>query len=99
MSYAQATRAVPSQVCGRSHARRSFFAVPVPWAGLSSRQRILRVVVGVFVLLALALVVYWPAVHGGFLLDDDVMLRRNALEGAAGGLQRIWFSTQVVDYW
>jgi Tfp pilus assembly protein PilF len=45
------------------------------------------------------LAVYWPAIHGGFLFDDDTLVTRSAVAQAADGLRRIWFSTEAVDYW
>ena len=52
-----------------------------------------------FLLVALVLAAYWPAVHGGFILDDDVFLTRNPLIHAADGLRRFWCTTQAADYW
>jgi hypothetical protein len=50
-------------------------------------------------LIFLIAVAYWPAVHGGFLFDDDTILTNNPLVHAADGLQRIWLTTQAIDYW
>jgi tetratricopeptide (TPR) repeat protein len=50
-------------------------------------------------LLVLIAAAYWPALHGGFLFDDDTILTKNPLVHAADGLQRIWFTTQAIDYW
>ena len=41
---------------------------------------------------AVTLLVYWPALHGGFLWDDDRYVTHNYLLTAADGLRRIWFS-------
>jgi Tfp pilus assembly protein PilF len=49
-------------------------------------------------ILLLALVVYTPSVNNGFIWDDDVMLTDNALMTADDGLTRIWFSTELSDY-
>lgn len=48
---------------------------------------------------ALALVVYWPSLLGGFLWDDDVLLTKNALVKAPDGLSRIWLTSEAPDYW
>ena len=51
-------------------------------------------------LLAMAAVlVYWPALTGGFVWDDDTMLTRNDMVKAASGLYRMWFTTEPLDYW
>jgi tetratricopeptide (TPR) repeat protein len=41
---------------------------------------------------ALMLVVYWPAVRGSFIWDDDAYVTDNPLLTAPDGWQRIWFS-------
>ncbi|MBA4149829.1 MAG: tetratricopeptide repeat protein [Verrucomicrobia bacterium] len=51
----------------------------------------------VFIVL-LALIVYLPAVTSGFIWDDDVMLTENEVMTASDGLHRIWFSTELSDY-
>lgn len=45
-----------------------------------------------------AFLAFWPSVTNGFIWDDDVMLTNNALMRATDGLQRIWFSTELSDY-
>ena len=53
-----------------------------------------------FAILAVAILwVYWPAIGGGFLLDDDVLLTQNRLIAAPDGLSRFWFTTEASDYW
>ena len=53
-----------------------------------------------FAILAVAIWwVYWPAIGGGFLLDDDVLLTQNRLIAAPDGLTRFWFTTEASDYW
>jgi tetratricopeptide (TPR) repeat protein len=42
---------------------------------------------------------YWPAIHGGFLFDDDAMVTGSALVKASDGLRRMWFTTEAIDYW
>jgi tetratricopeptide (TPR) repeat protein len=58
-----------------------------------------RRLVPALALIFLIAVAYWPAVHGGFLFDDDTILTNNPLVHAADGLQRIWLTTQAIDYW
>jgi hypothetical protein len=45
------------------------------------------------------LAAYWPAVHVGFLWDDDTLLTENELVKAPDGLKRIRFTTEPLDYW
>src|SRR6516162_10062685 len=45
------------------------------------------------VLAAITLVAYLPAIHGGFVWDDDAYVSQNPLLTADDGLRRIWFST------
>ena len=59
----------------------------------------LRSAVGVAAISALSVVLYWPAMRGGFILDDDVLLTQNRLIKAADGPARMWFSTEAADYW
>jgi protein O-mannosyl-transferase len=42
--------------------------------------------------------VYWPALHGGFVLDDE-LLTQDKLIKAPDGLYRLWFTTEPADYW
>jgi tetratricopeptide (TPR) repeat protein len=44
-------------------------------------------------------IVYWPAVHGGFVFDDDMLLSRSQLIQAGDGLRRIWLTSEPIDYW
>jgi tetratricopeptide (TPR) repeat protein len=48
---------------------------------------------GMFVLLVLA--AYWPALHAGFIWDDDKYVTHNPLLTDAGGLREIWFSAHT----
>ena len=41
----------------------------------------------------LVFLAYFPALHGGFIWDDDVYVTNNPLLTAPDGLRRIWFST------
>jgi len=42
-------------------------------------------------LVTVTLLVYWPALGGGFLLDDDVHIAKNSALLSLHGLQLIWF--------
>ena len=53
---------------------------------------------GVVMIVLLTVVVYIPALKGGFIWDDDVMLTENPLIKMTDGLRYIWFSTQQPDY-
>jgi protein O-mannosyl-transferase len=45
------------------------------------------------------LVAYLPSLHGGFILDDDLLLTENLLIKAPDGLFRFWCTTEPTDYW
>src|SRR3972149_6868579 len=54
--------------------------------------------------LGLALVVaafaaHFPAVHAGYIWDDDYLLYENPLILNADGLPKFWFSKEAPDYW
>jgi tetratricopeptide (TPR) repeat protein len=49
-------------------------------------------------ILAIAVLVYLPAMQGGFLWDDYAFLKDNWLIQAPDGLRRFWFTTQAEDY-
>jgi protein O-mannosyl-transferase len=46
-----------------------------------------------------ALVVYLPASHGGFILDDDLYLTQNKLIAKPDGLHSFWLTTLATDYY
>jgi len=53
----------------------------------------------VAVFLVIGLVLYWPAITGGFIWDDNPLLVENPLVHADDGLYRLWFTMQAIDYW
>src|ERR1700731_2842457 len=59
-----------------------------PWA-YCFRICLLAVTLG-----TLTVLVYRPALHGGFLWDDDRYVTHNYLLSATDGLRRIWFSLE-----
>jgi protein O-mannosyl-transferase len=44
-------------------------------------------------------IAYLPAIQGGFIFDDEILLTHNNLVKAGDGLFRIWFTTEPIDYW
>jgi hypothetical protein len=50
-------------------------------------------------LILVTTIVYFPALRGEFILDDDLLLTRNTLINAPDGLFRIWCTTEPQDYW
>ena len=60
----------------------------------------MRAIVSAYVLAAVGLlIVYSPALRGGFVWDDVAYLRDTAPVQAADGLRRIWFTTEGRDYY
>ena len=62
------------------------------------QKPILRVREAVLLFVA-ALVAYWPALRGGFVFDDSILLLGQPLIRAADGLRRIWFTAEAPDYY
>ena len=58
-----------------------------------------RLTASLAVLALAAGVVYWPALSGGFIFDDEPLLTGSALVKASDGLYRMWFTSQPIDYW
>jgi hypothetical protein len=46
-------------------------------------------------LILLSVVVYLPALRGGFIWDDDLYVTQNSMLTDANGLQKIWFSAHT----
>ncbi len=68
-------------------------AEPVRWC---PRLKVLAVWALVFVAL---LALYYPALRGQFILDDDIYLTNAPVIQAADGLPRIWFTSEALDYY
>jgi Flp pilus assembly protein TadD len=51
------------------------------------------------VIVAAGLWIYWPALHGGWLWDDDLLVTDNASLRSFRGLWDIWLTTPTTDYW
>ena len=64
-------------------------------ASVALRDRIL----GSAALLVVICLAYYPALHGGYVLDDDRLVDRQRIDQAPDGLYRIWFTTEPTDYW
>ena len=62
------------------------------------RSTKLRVIAAAALLAILALVIYLPSLHGGFLFDDDQLLTNNPLIKSSSGIFRCWYSTHQLDY-
>src|SRR5882672_1310875 len=50
-------------------------------------------------ILLLTVLVYLPAIHGGFVFDDNTLITENRLVRAVDGLHRFWFTTDAPDYY
>jgi hypothetical protein len=51
------------------------------------------------VLVAAAIWIYWPALGGAWLWDDDTLVSDNRDLRTWSGLGKIWFSSPETDYW
>ena len=54
---------------------------------------------GVCVLVLLTTAIYLPAIGGGELLDDDLLLTQNPIVKSPSGLYQFWFTDKPSDYW
>ena len=52
-----------------------------------------RLLIGATALLALVIAVYWPALHGGFVWDDRLLVDKNPLVTGKLNLLTLWFQT------
>jgi hypothetical protein len=50
-------------------------------------------------IVAAALWIYWPALHGGWLWDDHQLVAGNSELRTLHGLWDIWFTVPKTDYW
>jgi protein O-mannosyl-transferase len=50
-------------------------------------------------IILITVIAYLPALRGGFIFDDDILITRNRLIKASDGLHRFWFTTEAADYY
>ncbi len=62
------------------------------------RPRAARRFLPAALIVAAALLAYWPVLRAGFVWDDDKFLTENPLIHAPDGLCRFWFTTAPTDY-
>ncbi len=51
------------------------------------------------IIAVLCVLCYLPALRGGFVFDDSILIVEHPLIHAADGLHRIWFTTEAPDYY
>jgi tetratricopeptide (TPR) repeat protein len=54
---------------------------------------------GATLIILLTVVAYVPAMRGGFIWDDRLLISENRIVRASDGLYRFWFTTEAPDYW
>ena len=54
---------------------------------------------GIIAIVAMTVIAYWPALHAGFIWDDDQYVTGNALLNDVQGLWRIWIPRQTPQYY
>ena len=57
-----------------------------------------RTILAVVAIIAITLLAYIPAMRGGFVWDDDILLVNNRLIHADDGLYRFWCTLESYDY-
>ena len=55
--------------------------------------------VGLTIIAFAAIAAYYPALAGGFILDDDKLVTENKFIRADNGLYDYWFTSNTMDYW
>jgi hypothetical protein len=58
-----------------------------------------RPVLQALLIVAAGLWIYWPASNGGWVWDDDVLVKDNSNLRNFQGLWEIWLTTHTTDYW
>ena len=58
-----------------------------------------RFINGESLIVLACIVVFWPALRGEFIFDDDIHLTQNHLVQAPDGLSRIWGGKETAVYW
>lgn len=58
-----------------------------------------RTIIAIAALLALTVITHWPALHNGFIWDDDDHLTANPAMSLPGGLHKIWTSVTFSRYY
>jgi len=56
-------------------------------------------IAGALLLCCVTAAAYLPALRGGFVWDDDMLVTKNSLIKSVAGLHHIWFTTRSADYW
>jgi protein O-mannosyl-transferase len=59
----------------------------------------LRLLAGAAIIVLAVFFAYLPSINGGFILDDDALLTKNALIGSPDGLRQFWCTAKAEDYW
>ncbi len=62
------------------------------------RPRAARRFLPAALIVAAALLAYWPALSGGYIWDDDVLIVKNRDVRANDGLLRVWFNRESLEY-
>ena len=65
----------------------------------ASRRPRYFVIVGAALIAFASCIVYFPALRGGFLMDDDILLTTNWLVKSSTGLHSIWLTTEPFEYY
>ena len=58
-----------------------------------------KIILQALVIVVAGLWAYWPALHGSWLWDDDILVADNFELRSWAGLGKIWFAAPTTDYW
>jgi hypothetical protein len=74
-------------------------AMPVRSGDSTKSSPRMRIVAGAVLIVTAAFVAYFPALSGGYLLDDNEYLANCPANQASDGLYRIWCTSELNDYY
>jgi len=70
-------------------------------SGLAAKLALIdkKILLQALLIIAAGLWVFWPALHGDWLWDDDLLVTNNLPLRSWLGLWDIWFAAPTTDYW
>ncbi|HZZ28353.1 MAG TPA: tetratricopeptide repeat protein [Pirellulales bacterium] len=82
-------------------ANKSYAPVGSPREISMSRNRksVIQILCGTAIIIFSTILIYWPALHGEFVMDDALLVTHNPIVKSADGLYRFWCTTEPTDYW
>ena len=94
-------KAFSQRIPQQSPRKKTEAVLPKSAEGLPAKPAPLhwKTVLQALAIVAAGLCIYWPALYGGWLWDDDVLVTNNSNLHSLRGLWAIWSATPTTDYW